>query len=366
MLRDWTKSDKINSLKADAERFFTRLIMKVDDYGCFYADTRLLKADLFPLLLDNIREADLLRWMAECQKAGLIVLYENANKKYLQILDFRQRLDKARSKFPLPASTDLPELVNEFQAEREVEPEPEIEKKLTPKGVEETVVSSPSHQESYSKILKNKVAISSFIKKNQPDFIEPYYDLWNLFAAEKSLAKISKISNSRKRKFKVRYNEQAFDFLAILKKASQSEFLLTGKWFGFDWIFENDSNYLKVMEGSYDKNNEPGAVKTSSPPVTDLQYLFERFCENDLDKRLILPAHYEQIFSGSKDYLDKKIITIRMQSLLGGNIQSDLDLHNDYEAGRVSKLTEQDIPALKKLAVIEHFKKLKSNSLASA
>src|SRR5688500_18392617 len=102
VLRDWTGSDKINAVTVHAERFFTRLIMKADDYGCFYADTRLLKANLFPLLLDIVREADISRWMAECQKAGLIALYEVSGKKYLQIQDFRQRLDKARAKFPLP------------------------------------------------------------------------------------------------------------------------------------------------------------------------------------------------------------------------------------------------------------------------
>ena len=131
MLRDWTQSEKIDELTSESERFFTRLIMKVDDYGCFWADTRLLKANLFPLKLDKIREADMLRWMAECQKAGLIVLYEVNQKKYLQIIDFRQRLDRAKAKFPLPTGedplttgkNDFPEIVNDFPPETEVEVE---------------------------------------------------------------------------------------------------------------------------------------------------------------------------------------------------------------------------------------------------
>lgn len=130
MLRDWTQSDKVNMLSVHAERFFVRLIMKVDDYGCFYADLRLVKANLFPLLIDNIREADLSRWMAECQKAGLIVLYESNQKKYLQIIDFKQRLDRAKSKFPLPdvnqPVNDPPEVVNDFP--------PEVEKKKEEEG----------------------------------------------------------------------------------------------------------------------------------------------------------------------------------------------------------------------------------------
>lgn len=104
MLRDWTGSEKINSISVHAERFFTRLIMKADDYGCFHADPRILKGNLFTLLLDSIREADILRWMAECQKAGLIVVYENSGKSYLQILDFNQRLRQKTLKFPLPSN----------------------------------------------------------------------------------------------------------------------------------------------------------------------------------------------------------------------------------------------------------------------
>lgn len=117
MLRDWTGSDKVNKLTVHAERFFVRLIMRVDDFGCFYADTRLLKANLFPLLLDTVRDADILRWMAECQKAGLIVVYDNSNKRYLQILDFKQRLDRAKNKYPLPSDNDIQSFVNEFPPE---------------------------------------------------------------------------------------------------------------------------------------------------------------------------------------------------------------------------------------------------------
>lgn len=128
ILRDWTDSDKMSSLSVHAERFFTRLIMKVDDYGCFYADTRLLKANLFPLLLDTIREADITRWIAECKTAGLIVLYEVNKKCYVQINDFRQRLDKARHKYPLPSDNDSVEIVIDIPAETETNPKPKPKK----------------------------------------------------------------------------------------------------------------------------------------------------------------------------------------------------------------------------------------------
>lgn len=127
ILRDWTDSDKINSLSIGAERFFTRLIMKVDDYGVFYADTRLLKANLFPMLLDSIREAEITRWIAECEKAGIVVLYEHSGKRYIQIVDFKQRLDRARSKYPLPSANEARVIANDSRAETETKQETESE-----------------------------------------------------------------------------------------------------------------------------------------------------------------------------------------------------------------------------------------------
>jgi hypothetical protein len=257
MLRDWTASDKMNEISVHCERFFTRLIMKVDDHGCFYADARLLKASLFPLILDGIREADILRWTAECEKSGLIVIYERDSKKYLQIQDFRQRLDKARSKFPLPIVNESQRVDgsrNGFPAETETETETEEYKQSANADDSESI----AIREKFAAIEKTKKGLISFITANNPKFIEPYRDLWNLFAEERSLPTVTKLNDSRKRKFSVRIKEQAFNFIEILKKASSSEFLLTGKWFGFDWIIENDSNYLKVIEGNYDGKGQNG------------------------------------------------------------------------------------------------------------
>lgn len=173
MLRDWTNSDKVNLLSANAERFFIRLIMKTDDHGAFYADARLLKANLFPLLLETIREADISRWTAECQKAGLIVLYETQGKKYLQIADFRQRLDKARSKFPLPDSTESLTTVHEFPAEVEVEPEVVSDKARTREA-------SPPSAPSFKKLTEKQFyeSIALFAKDYPKETLRAFYEYW--------------------------------------------------------------------------------------------------------------------------------------------------------------------------------------------
>lgn len=102
ILRDWTDSEKVNALSVNAERFFVRLIMKVDDFGRLCANVKLLRPSMYPLLLESVREADLQRWIAECEKSGLIRLYTASGKQYLEIADFRQRTRADFSKCPDP------------------------------------------------------------------------------------------------------------------------------------------------------------------------------------------------------------------------------------------------------------------------
>lgn len=101
ILRDWTDSQHVEGLSADEERLFTRLIMKADDYGRYHADVRLVRAGCFPLLT-NIRDTDISRWIAACEKAGLIVVYSVNGRSYLSIVEFRQRTRQETAKFPAP------------------------------------------------------------------------------------------------------------------------------------------------------------------------------------------------------------------------------------------------------------------------
>lgn len=104
MLRDCTDSDKVNLLSPNAEVLFYRLMMKADDFGCFYGNVRLIKANCFPLKVDSVRDTDISRWMDELQKAGLIVVYTYDEKNYLRVLNFGQRLRSKKSKFPIDRS----------------------------------------------------------------------------------------------------------------------------------------------------------------------------------------------------------------------------------------------------------------------
>ena len=94
-------SDGVNQLDAAEERFYRRLMSVVDDFGRYDGRPSVIRAACFPLLLDKVREADCSRWMAACQKAGLIVLYEADSKQYVWLPKLGEPRAK-RSKYPEP------------------------------------------------------------------------------------------------------------------------------------------------------------------------------------------------------------------------------------------------------------------------
>lgn len=100
-----------------------------------------------------------------------------------------------------------------------------------------------------------KRKIAEYIQEKKPAFYEPYKDLWNLSAPANGLAKIMEMSDSRLRKFKTRIKEPAFDFIRIMMEIKKSKFMKGDNKNGWrvDWkfIFENDTNYLNILEGKY-------------------------------------------------------------------------------------------------------------------
>lgn len=131
--RDTTRSQKINALKEfGAEVLFYRLMMRADCYGNFYGTPALVRAECFPLK-ENVRTADIARWMTELSTpasidAGeqtsqnptpLIRMYEAGGKPYLHILNFGQTHTYRKKVFPDPPL--------EIEVEEEVEIETEVE-----------------------------------------------------------------------------------------------------------------------------------------------------------------------------------------------------------------------------------------------
>lgn len=88
---------------------------------------------------------------------------------------------------------------------------------------------------------------------------------WNFFAGNYGLPKIKALTKPRLAKLNIRLKED-FDLVEILRIAEQSNFLKgdnkTGWKLTFDWLIENEKNYIKILEGNY--TNE-----TSEQDLTD-------------------------------------------------------------------------------------------------
>lgn len=100
IIRDWTDSLIIDSLKPEEEVLFVRLIMKADDHGNFHANSKMIKSLCFPL--KDIRLSDIDRWLGSLEATGLIRKYEAKGTQFLNIINFGQRLRQKKRMFPDP------------------------------------------------------------------------------------------------------------------------------------------------------------------------------------------------------------------------------------------------------------------------
>lgn len=95
-------SERVNALNWEAEVFYRRLMSVVDDYGRYTAHPALLRAALYPLKLDAVRDANMERLLALVEQARLVRVYVVDGKRYLELLDFKQQVRAKDSKYPHP------------------------------------------------------------------------------------------------------------------------------------------------------------------------------------------------------------------------------------------------------------------------
>lgn len=323
-----------------------------DDKGVFEYDPILLRSQVFPRRVDITNE-DISKFCKELEAYKFIVLFNYKGIDYYVSRTFEdhQRIDK-------PQKSKVPDevILNSIQSHSKIDlisispvlyskgKDSNRKVKITAKAVgTETVpptLLDESLKNKFEEAKKTKKGLVEFIKAEKPKDIEPYFLLWNVFAEKYKVPTVSKITASRKRKFNVRMNESGFDMVKILEKAAGSEFLRTGSWFGFDWIIENDKNWLKVIEGNYDKNFTPATKKTAGEKTTnnqsnwktELEYLYGRFDEGELDLNLITANHYDSLIT-----------------------------HNMIPLNTLKNYKADSIDEQKQLAVVDYFKKMKAD-----
>jgi hypothetical protein len=177
MLRDWTQSETVNELTAEAEVFFTRLIMKADDYGNYIGHPTLLKAALFPLRT-SMRDSKIDALIAQCEAVGIIKSYKVDGKRYLHIPNYGQRMRTMKGKYPGPDG-NLPTIDSRPQtnAGEEKGREKETEVKVKAYGPEHThfVIVKSKYLHEQTCRINGKDGLIEYMEANQTVLNLPHH-----------------------------------------------------------------------------------------------------------------------------------------------------------------------------------------------
>jgi hypothetical protein len=98
-------SENLNQLSPEAENLFYRLIVKADDFGCYFGNVKIIKNTCYPLKSDAIKDKQISARLNELVNAGLVILYQTVDgKQYIKLAkwDKHQQKRAKRSKYPVP------------------------------------------------------------------------------------------------------------------------------------------------------------------------------------------------------------------------------------------------------------------------
>lgn len=218
-----------------ARLFYIGLWNFADDEGRFKAHNQLLKSQIFPY--DH--KIDIEKLKTEISRK--IQWYVVDGLQYGLIRNFlkHQKIDRPTpSRLPTP-----PELIEDSSNIH--------------RGLDER---SRPIEENIKEVNRKEVNIYVAFEKAT-------LDCWNqICESYPVLSKIKELSDNRKQKLKKRFEKESFrDFNKILDCIKESPFLLgenDRQWkVTFDWLIENDTNYLKVLEGRYFKKQDAASIR---------------------------------------------------------------------------------------------------------
>ena len=75
--QDLNISESLAQCTIGANMLFPRLWTYTDDHGCFDARVKILRGNIFPLMMDKVRESDIEKWLNELQSVDCLRLWTN-------------------------------------------------------------------------------------------------------------------------------------------------------------------------------------------------------------------------------------------------------------------------------------------------
>lgn len=229
---------KISKISRDARLLYIGMWNFADDLGVIIGDHVWLKSKVFPF--DNIQHQQFDKWIEVLVQSGFISLlsYNEERFYYLPNLTRHQVINKPNYDRVNIKQSDLQEIINSRN--------------------DTGMIPDASHSGKEGKGKEGKGKEEERITPNG------VVELWNSTCL--SLPSVSKLTDSRQRKIKTRLaemgktaEEQENALRALFEKIQGTPFLKGDndrQWkASFDWVFENDKNWIKVMEGAYEKKH---------------------------------------------------------------------------------------------------------------
>lgn len=267
LLTTYPQSEKVNSLSIGAEMMYLRLVASSDDQGCYYGDPPLLMAYLLGHRLRNheVSRQKVDIWTEELERARLLERYATNGQTYVHLLDFFRwnRADyKPNNRFPKPTQDLILPAVHEIRTEPDRNPYGNRSESVR-EPIENRSPSSSSSSTTTTTTTTPTLAsarVSADKPPTPPCENTPYseiMDQWNKTATEAGLPQVRRLSKKRKAKVKTRWADAEFrnQYATVLDRIRGSPFLCGDNDRGwkadFDWLFTNDTNWLKILEGKY-------------------------------------------------------------------------------------------------------------------
>jgi hypothetical protein len=121
--------------------------------------------------------------------------------------------------------------------------------------------------------------LSAGQEKNQKIPYQEIIGMWNNILCP-TLSKVTRLTDSRKKKIKLRFTEMGGleTLKQLFEKIKSSKFLLGDGSKGwkttFDWVIENDRNWVKIMEGNYNGSTINGKSQqelSTTPKIPEIK-----------------------------------------------------------------------------------------------
>ena len=249
---------KVGKLSRDARLLYIGLWNFCDDLGVVINNTIWLRSKIFPY--DQIQLPQMEKWLEELVRLGFICLFSYKEEEFICLPNFtrHQKINK-----PNYVDVCVPKLLLD-KIKQQLLCESlnnhgtitELSVPIEEEGEDIEYISTSSDEEDREETSSSPTGSAD--QGEKVDFkrvLSLYHSICTDFP------KLEKLTDTRKAKIKLRFREMGCEYEKIetlFRKMQASKFMQGDNSRGwkadFDWLFANDKNWPKVLEGKYDNS----------------------------------------------------------------------------------------------------------------